>query len=368
MSVREGFLVVSATWLMAAGFAALPYVFAGGDQLGHPIDAYFEGMSGFTTTGASVVTDYDELSRSLLMWRQFTQWLGGMGIIVLAIAVLPRLHVGGRQLMESELPGPEIAQLSERIRDTARRLWILYVALTALLTLALATLGWLAIDAAMTPYEALAHAFSTMPTGGFSTQPDSIAGFSAQAQWIIALFMIVAGANFAILYRGLVQRRPEVFARDEEFRLYVAILVVAVAFLAAQLWAYDIAEGEEALRQGVFQVASIMTTTGFRERRLRALAGAPPAQPLCADVRRRLGRIDRRLDQGRPSSPAGQGPSARARPDVEPRGRHADPAERRRRGRADAPRDRRLHPPVHRCLGRRSRASSRSTLRSRASS
>jgi trk system potassium uptake protein len=263
VSVREGFLVVSVTWLVAAGFASLPYLFAGGDQLGHPIDAYFEGMSGFTTTGASVVTDYDELSRSLLMWRQFTQWLGGMGIIVLAIAVLPRLHVGGRQLMESELPGPEIAQLSQRIRDTARKLWILYVALTAVLTLALAALGWLALDDAMTPYEALAHAFSTMPTGGFSTQPDSVASFSAYAQWIIAIFMIVAGANFAILYRGLVQRRAEAFARDEEFRLYIAIIVVATAFLAAQLWAYGIAEGEEAVRHGVFQVASIMTTTGF---------------------------------------------------------------------------------------------------------
>ena len=107
--MREGFLVVSLTWLVAAGFASIPYFFEGGSQLSHPIDAYFEGMSGFTTTGASVVTDFDEINRSLGIWRQFTQWLGGMGIIVLAIAVLPRLRVGGRQLMESELPGPEIA-------------------------------------------------------------------------------------------------------------------------------------------------------------------------------------------------------------------------------------------------------------------
>jgi len=263
VGVREGFLVVSATWLLAAGFASLPYLFAGGDQLGHPVDAYFEGMSGFTTTGASVVTDYDALPRSIDMWRAFTQWLGGMGIIVLAIAILPRLRVGGRQLMESELPGPEIAQLSERIRSTARLLWVLYVGLTALETLALASLGWLGVDERMTEFEALAHAFTTMPTGGFSTQANSIEAFSAAAQWIIAVFMILAGANFALMYRGFVRRRPRVFLRDEEFRLYLALAFVASVVLTAQIWGYGIAEGEEAVRSGVFQTVSIMTTTGY---------------------------------------------------------------------------------------------------------
>ena len=263
VGVREGFLAVSATWLLAAGFASLPYLFAGGDQLGHPVDAYFEGMSGFTTTGASVVTDYDALPRSIDMWRAFTQWLGGMGIIVLAIAVLPRLRVGGRQLMESELPGPEIAQLSERIRSTARLLWVLYVGLTALETLALASLGWLGVDERMTPFEALAHAFTTMPTGGFSTQARSIEAFSAAAQWIIVVFMILAGANFALMYRGFVRRRPRVFLRDEEFRLYLALALVASLVLTAQIWGYGIAEGEEAVRSGVFQTVSIMTTTGY---------------------------------------------------------------------------------------------------------
>ena len=263
VGVREGFLAVSATWLLAAGFASLPYLFAGGDQLGHPVDAYFEGMSGFTTTGASVVTDYDALPRSIDMWRAFTQWLGGMGIIVLAIAVLPRLRVGGRQLMESELPGPEIAQLSERIRSTARLLWVLYVGLTALETLALASLGWLGVDERMTPFEALAHAFTTMPTGGFSTQARSIEAFSAAAQWIIVVFMILAGANFALMYRGFVRRRPRVFLRDEEFRLYLALALVASLVLTAQIWGYGIAEGEAAVRSGVFQTVSIMTTTGY---------------------------------------------------------------------------------------------------------
>ena len=141
--MREGFLVVSAMLLLTAAFASLPYLFVGGDQLDHPIDAYLEGMSAATTTGASVVTDYDDLSRSLSMWRQFTQWLGGMGIIILAVAVLPRLRVGGRQMMESELPGPEVARLPDRIRQTARLLWVLYIGLTALLALLLASLGWL---------------------------------------------------------------------------------------------------------------------------------------------------------------------------------------------------------------------------------
>ena len=263
VGVREGFLIVSLTWLLAAAFAAIPYLFEGGDQLSHPLDAYFEGMSGFTTTGASVVTDYDEINRSLGIWRQFTQWLGGMGIIVLAIAVLPRLRVGGRQLMESELPGPEIAALGERIRSTARKLWFLYVGLTAIQVLMLSTLWVVGIDDLMTPYEALAHSFATMPTGGFSTQATGAEVFSAEAQWILALFMALAGANFALMYLGFVRRRPRAFARDEEFRLYVGLVLVAVAAVTAMVWGYGIAEGESAVRAAAFQVVSIMTTTGM---------------------------------------------------------------------------------------------------------
>ena len=261
--MREGFLVVSATWLLAAGFAALPYLFVGGDQLSHPIDAYFEGMSGFTTTGASVVTDYEAINKSLGMWRQFTQWLGGMGIIVLAVAVLPRLRVGGRQLLESELPGPEIAQLSERVRETARLLWVLYIGLTAVLILALATVGWIGVDDRMNFYEAVAHAFGTMPTGGFSTQPDSVASFSAATQWILALFMVIAGSNYVLMYRALVRRQPGALVGDEELRLYLALTLLAGALLTAEIWGYGIVEGEEAIRAGVFQTVSIMTTTGM---------------------------------------------------------------------------------------------------------
>jgi trk system potassium uptake protein TrkH len=263
VGAREGFLVVSATWLVAAGFASIPYFFVGGDQLSHPVDAYFEGMSGFTTTGASVVSDYGEISKSLGMWRQFTQWLGGMGIIVLAIAVLPRLRVGGRQLLESEMPGPEIAQLSERIRETARLLWVLYVGLTAVLILMLAALGWFGIDDRMTLYEAVAHAFGVMPTGGFSTQPDSAASFSGAAQWIMAVFMLVAGTNYLLLYRAIVRRQPGRVVREEELRLYLALVVLATIALTAQLWGDGILAGEEAIRAGFFQTVSIITTTGL---------------------------------------------------------------------------------------------------------
>lgn len=263
VGVRESFLVVALTWLLAAAFASMPYLFAGGAQLSGPIDAYFEGMSGFTTTGASVVTDLDDLNQSLLMWRQFTQWLGGMGIIVLAIAVLPRLRVGGRQMMESELPGPEIGALSERIRSTARRLWVLYAALTALQAVVLAMLGWAGVDEAMTPFKAIAHALTTMPTGGFSTEPRSIEAFSAETQWVISLFMLLAGANFALLYKVFVRRRAYLLPRDEEFRLYLALVVGASAAITVMLWGYGISEGEAAVRAAVFQTLSIMTTTGY---------------------------------------------------------------------------------------------------------
>nr|MBA2423969.1 TrkH family potassium uptake protein [Actinomycetota bacterium] len=186
-----------------------------------------------------------------------------MGIIVLAIAVLPRLRVGGRQLLESEMPGPEISQLSERIRSTARLLWLLYLVLTAIQVLLLAGVGWLGLDEEMTPYEALAHAFTTMPTGGFSTRPRSAEEFAAISQWILAIFMLIAGANFALMYRAFVRRQPRALVRDEEFRVYIALALVATAAVTAMIWAYGIAEGEEAVRAGFFQSVSIITTTGM---------------------------------------------------------------------------------------------------------
>jgi trk system potassium uptake protein len=262
VGVREGFLIVSLTWLFAAGLGALPYVLSGEDQISSPLDAYFEAMSGFTTTGATVLTDVEDLPDSLLMWRQLTQWLGGMGIIVLALAVLPRLRVGGRQLLEHELPGPEFDQLTARIRDTARRLWALYVALTVAMVGILTVFAWTGVDERMSPFEALAHAFTTLPTGGFSTEARGAEAFGAASQWVIAAFMALAGANFALLYRLFVRANPRPLVRDEEFRLYVTLLLLGSLVLTVELWTEGIAKGEEAIRAAVFQFVSIMTTTG----------------------------------------------------------------------------------------------------------
>ena len=263
VGVREAFLVVSLTWLLAAGLGSLPYLLADEAQLGHPVDAYFEAMSGFTTTGASVLTDVEGVNRSLLMWRQLTQWLGGMGIIVLALAVLPRLRVGGRQMFESELPGPEIEALTMRIRHTAQRLWLVYVAITAIMIAVLAAFAWTGLDDAMSLYDAVAHAFTTLPTGGFSTRARSLEEFGAASQWAVAFFMVVAGANFALLYRAFVRLKPGVFARDEEFRLYLALLTLGSALLVIELWSEGVLRGEAAVRHSVVNGVSVMTTTGF---------------------------------------------------------------------------------------------------------
>jgi trk system potassium uptake protein len=262
VGVREGFLIVSLTWLFAAGLGALPYLLSGEEQLSNPVDAYFEAMSGFTTTGATILTDVEALPDSLLIWRQLTQWLGGMGIIVLALAVLPRLRVGGRQLLEHELPGPEFDQMTARIRDTARRLWALYVALTLAMILVLSSFAWTGIDERMSPFEALAHALTTLPTGGFSTEARGVEAFGAASQWVIAAFMALAGVNFALLYRAFVRVHPRPLLRDEEFRLYATLLVLGSFVLAVELWTEGVLRGEAAIRAAVFQFVSMMTTTG----------------------------------------------------------------------------------------------------------
>jgi trk system potassium uptake protein TrkH len=261
IGLREAFFVVAVTWVAAAFFVSLPYVFSGQEQLASPLDAYFEAMSGMTTTGATILTDVDALPRGLAMWRQLSQWLGGMGIIVLALAVLPRLRVGGRQLLESELPGPEVERLTASIRTIARRLWVLYVALTVLQIAVLAVIGWTGLDPRMTLYNAVAHSFTTLPTGGFSTHARSIEYFGAASQWAFVVFMAIAGVNFALIYRAL--RRHAGVWRDEELRLYLALLAVASAAVLAKLLARDVYDGEEAVRQSVFQVVSMMTTTGY---------------------------------------------------------------------------------------------------------
>lgn len=264
VGVREGFLVVALMWLTVPAFGALPYLFADEPQLANPVNAYFEAMSGFTATGATALTNIDALDHSVAMWRQFTQWLGGMGIIVLAVAILPRLRVGGRQLFQSELAGPtEVERLSATIRETARRLWVLYVGLTVAAIAVLTLLGWTGLDPAMGLYEAAAHAFSTLSIGGFSTREESLAAFGGATQWAVVAFIVVAGINFLRLYLVLVQGKARAVAHDDEFRLYLAFLLIGAGLLLAELLAGGLASGEEAVRHAVFQTVSIMTTTGF---------------------------------------------------------------------------------------------------------
>jgi trk system potassium uptake protein len=261
---REGFLVVALVWLAVPIFGALPYVLSGEQQLSDGVNAYFESVSGFTATGATILVDIEALPRGLAMWRQFTQWLGGMGIVILAIAILPRLRVGGRQLLQSELPGPtETERLSVSIRETARRLWFLYVGLTALLVVLLWGYGRAGLDEEMTLFDAVAHAFTTIAIGGFSPRERSIEPFSPLTQWTIVVFIVIAGVNFLRLYRALIQREPRSVARDDEFRLYLLLLLGGSFVLLAELLAAGRFEGEEALRHSVFQAVSIMTTTGY---------------------------------------------------------------------------------------------------------
>jgi trk system potassium uptake protein TrkH len=262
VGAREGYLVVSLIWLLVAGFGALPYLLYEA-QLSNPVDALFESMSGFSTTGSSVLTDIEGLSRSMAMWRQFTAWIGGVGIIVLFLAVLPRLRVGGRQaLFKTEMPGPELP-LAATIRQTARRFLVLYGAITALEIAVLAVLGWTNADPRMDLFRATAHSFATIATAGFSTEARSIEPFAPVTQWVIVVFMLVAGTNFALLYAGIVRRRPALFARDEEFRVGLILVALASAVVIVELLTEDILAGEAAVRHGVFNTVSMITTTGF---------------------------------------------------------------------------------------------------------
>jgi trk system potassium uptake protein len=264
VGAREGFLVVSLAWLAVAALGSLPYLLSGEEELASPVDALFESMSGFTTTGSSVLTDIDGLSRSLAMWRQFTCWLGGMGIVVLALAVLPRLRVGGRQaLFRTEAPGPELETLTATIRETAKRFIGLYVGITVAEIAVLSGLAWTEIDPKMNFFDAVGHSFATIATAGFSTHGRSIEYFGAASQWAIVPFMVLGGTNFALLYLGIVRRKPIAFLRDTEFRVYLALLALAALVVFVELQSERILTGEAALRHAVFNTVSTMTTTGF---------------------------------------------------------------------------------------------------------
>ena len=247
----EGLAVVAAVWLVIAHLAAIPYVWAG---LG-PVDALFESMSGLTTTGATVLRDFADYGRATFFWRSLTQWLGGMGVIALFVAILPRLSIGGRELFFAEAPGPSEDKVSPQIRRTAALLWRLYAAFTAVQTVAL----WLA---GLSWFDAVCHAMTTLAAGGFSPHPLSIAGYQNPAvEWIVIVFMFVAGANFALQYRALSRRDFGVLTADEELRAYAGIVVVASVLLVAALGLTGGAEA--AVRTALFQVLSILTTTGY---------------------------------------------------------------------------------------------------------
>ena len=251
---REGIVVVVGGWVFASLFGALPYLLTG--TLLSPVDALFEAASGFTTTGATVLVDIEAPGRAVLFWRSFTQWLGGMGIIVLFVALLPELGPGARFLYKLEVPGPTAAALKPRIRDTAMILWRLYLGLTVAETALLMLVG-------LDLYDALTHTFSTLSTGGFSPRADSIAAFPPAVHLVVILFMVIAGGNFS-LYFGLRHRKGWNLLQDSEFRIYLAILGASTLVVTASLLASDLyANPARALLDAAFQVVSILTTTGF---------------------------------------------------------------------------------------------------------
>jgi len=250
LRTRDGFLVVSAAWLIASAFGSLPYVFT--ETLG-AVDAIFESVAGFTTTGSTVMAQIEGAPKGLLLWRSLTQWLGGMGIILFAVALMPLLGVGGMQLFKAEVPGPVADKLTPRVAVTARRLWLIYVGFTGV--------EWvLLLGAGMTQFEALCHSFTTMSTGGFSTLNESIAGFdSALIEWIVIVFMTLAGVNFVLHYRLLTGQISSVL-RDAELRYYLLLLAGAALIV---YWALIHATDLGGFRAALFQVVSVATTTGY---------------------------------------------------------------------------------------------------------
>ncbi len=250
---REAIATVTIGWTLVGAFGAIPYLFEG--TFSHFADAFFESVSGFTTTGASAITNVEVLSRSLLWWRSLTQWMGGMGIIVLFIAILPRLGLGATRLFRSEVPGPITERLRPKLRQTSLILWYVYMGLTGVEAVILVFLG-------VSPFHALCHSFTTMATGGFSTLNASIAGFNSMAIEMTVLgFMFLAGINFTLYFR-IVQGKPQNLWRDPEFRTYLGILLLAFIILTTALIP-SMPSVTQALRYASFQVVSLQTTTGF---------------------------------------------------------------------------------------------------------
>lgn len=251
---KDGYLVVTLNWLLMSFFGSLPYVFSG--TIPSYPDAFFESISGFTTTGATILTDIEALPKDILFWRSLTQWIGGMGIIVLAVAILPILGIGGMQLFIAEAPGVTPDKLKPRIRDTAKRLWLLYIGLTVLETVLLMFGG-------MNFYESINHGLTTMATGGFSPKNASIAFYdSAYIQYVITIFMFLAGTSFSLTYFAFKGAFNKVW-QNEEFRYYLFSVLIIILISTAAIYVVSDAGLEKSFRDAAFQVVSVISTTGY---------------------------------------------------------------------------------------------------------
>jgi len=254
LNKREGYLIVILSWLSVSLLCMLPYLMSGSILSVH--DAFFESVSGFTTTGATILTDIESIAPSILFWRSLTQWLGGMGIIVLTVALFPVLGIAGIELFGAESPGPTSDKIHPRIKDTARTLWFVYVGLTGILFIILMIegMGW---------YDAINHSLTTLSTGGFSTKNESIAHFSSPIiQYTIMLFMLLAGTNFAVIYFGLSRKFKKIY-QNEEFRMYMILVLISIIFGTICLKSMMPYGWEESFRAIGFNVISLITTTGY---------------------------------------------------------------------------------------------------------
>lgn len=250
LSPREGFAAVGLSWIALTLVGSLPYLFTG--AIGNFTDAIFESAAGITTTGATVIPDPGLLSHGVLFWRSLTQWIGGMGIIVLSVAVLPLLGMGAVQLARAESPGPMPDRLTPRFRETAKRLWLVYLVLTVTQAMFL----WVGD---MNLFEAVNHAFTTMATGGFSTHAGSLGAFSPYSQWVVIVFMTLGGISFALHYTVAV-RDPWAYFKSVSLRVYLGIALVAAVFMAIGTWGDSVAT---TIREALFTSVAIVTTTGY---------------------------------------------------------------------------------------------------------
>lgn len=255
LRIRDGFFVVTLVWFAAAFVGAIPFTLCG--AVPSFVDAFFESCSGFSTTGCSILTDVESLPKSILFWRSFTHWIGGMGILIFAIALMPSLGISGQNVAVSEAPGPTLDKLTPKISDTAKRLYMIYILFT-IIHIILLCLGGMSL------FDSLIHTFGSVGTGGFSNYGDSIAHFdSFYLEMVITLFMILCGTNFNLFYLSYKQRW-NYFRYDTEFKVYIIIILLFSFLIAANLFFSNIYGGViESFRYSIFQVSSVITTTGY---------------------------------------------------------------------------------------------------------